>query len=252
MELKTKEFSERPVGELVSEDYRRADIFKANGIDFCCGGKKSVQQACEENGVDPQHIVNALNDLSVQPTGPRQDFRKWELDFTCDYIVNTHHAYVNEAITQIKLYLEKVARVHGGNNPELHEVRDAFETLAGEMTAHMKKEELILFPQIKKMVAAKKQGQRISRPPFGSISNPINAMEAEHEGAGNLIADIRKLTHDFTPPAHACATYRVSFASLQQFEEDLHRHVHLENNILFPAALKLETELFGDDNKGQN
>ena len=236
----------RSVGELVSEDYRRADILKSFGIDFCCGGKKTLQQACTEKEVNLDGVVAELSDLATQPNGGRQDPRKWDLDFLCDYIVNTHHHYVEQAIPQIQGYTEKVAGVHGPDHPNLVEIANHFGAVAGEMAMHMKKEELILFPHIKQMAIAKKSGARPQRPPFGTIQNPINAMEVEHDSAGSLLAAIRKLSDDFSLPEWACTTYRVSFEKLKEFEEDLHRHVHLENNILFPAAIAMEDELFGE------
>ncbi len=245
MQTQQLNFEDRSVGELVSEDYRRADIFKSFGIDFCCGGKKTVKDACAEKDVNMQGLSTALADLAIQPSGPKQDPRQWDLDFLCDYIVNTHHHYVEQSIPQIQAYTEKVASVHGSGNPNLVKIAACFKQVAGEMVVHMRKEELILFPYIKKMAAARKAGEPLAQAPFGSIRNPINAMEADHENAGNLMATIRELSHEFTLPEQACATYQVSFARLSEFEEDLHRHVHLENNILFPAAFTMENELFG-------
>ena len=236
-------FDEKYVGELVSEDYRRADIFKSFVIDFCCGGKKSVSQVCEDKGVDKNELVKALMDLQFQVTGPKQDYRDWSPDFMCDYITHTHHKYVTNAIPVIRAYIEKVARVHGGDNPSLVEIVHLFNELANELLDHMRKEEVILFPYIKNMAAAKHSGLRLPSPAFVTIKNPIAAMEADHEGAGNAMAKIHELTRNFTPPEHACATYRVSFASLKAFEDDLHLHVHLENNILFPAAIAMERTL---------
>lgn len=237
------EFHKYQVGELVSEDYRRAEIFKSYNIDFCCGGKKSVEQACGEVGISVQPVIDALNDLELQPSGPRQDYRKWTLDFLCDYIVNTHHTYVKEAIPQIVAFLNKVCDVHGNNHPELMEIRAIFLPFAGELTVHMQKEEIILFPQIKRMIDVQKQNIDFTSPPFGSIGNPIAAMEADHEDAGQVLAKINKLSNGFTPPADACSTYQVTLLNLKQFEDDLHRHVHLENNILYPAAIELEETL---------
>ncbi len=246
MQTQQLNFEGQSVGELVGEDYRRADIFKSFGIDFCCGGKKTVKQACAEKDVDMAALTTALNDLAIQPGGPKQNPREWSLDFLCDYIVNTHHHYVEQSIPQIQAHTEKVASVHGPNNPDLIRIADLFKEVAGVMVVHMRKEELMLFPFIKKMVAAQKSGARLELLPFGSIRNPVRAMESEHEGAGNHMATIRRLSNNFAPPEQACATYRVSCARLLEFEEDLHQHVHLENNILFPAAIALENELINE------
>lgn len=251
MQTPIERFEEGSVGDLVSEDYRRADIFKSFGIDFCCGGKKTLKEACLEKGLDIDKVKSALNELALQPTGARLDYRKWELDFLCDYIVNTHHQYVHQAVPHLKAYTEKVASVHGSKHPELFQISEHFESMAGEMVMHMRKEELVLFPYIKKLVAAKKSGNFMEPPPFGSVINPVQAMEAEHESAAHHMRAIGELSNNFTVPEDGCTTYRVLFASLKEFEEDLHQHVHLENNILFPGAIKLEKELFNDREKTQ-
>ncbi|MCF7922004.1 MAG: iron-sulfur cluster repair di-iron protein [Candidatus Marinimicrobia bacterium] len=241
------EIRHKSVGQLVSDDFRSASVFKSFDIDYCCGGKKTLEQACKENDLEIVGVVTALNEVVKQPKGSGIDYRQWKLDFLCDYIVNTHHAYVNNAIDQISMDIVKVLRAHGSPHPELLEIKACFDQLSSELTTHMKKEEIILFPYIKKMVQDQNSNQNPSRPPFGSIQNPINAMETEHVGAGKLIARIRNLSNDYTVPADGCTTYGVTLAGLHQFEEDLHQHIHLENNILFPSAIKLEKEIFGSE-----
>ncbi|MDX5347457.1 MAG: iron-sulfur cluster repair di-iron protein [Hymenobacteraceae bacterium] len=232
------------IGELVAKDYRKAQIFKKYGLDFCCGGKKSVKAACEEKGIDADAVERELNTLTDAPTTKQtQNFDKWELGFLADYIENNHHTYVREALPALTEYTTKIARVHGQRHPELLEVAKHFAAVAAELNAHMPKEERILFPYIKQLAEAKKKGEKISRPAFGTIQNPINMMEMEHEAAGNAMEAIRQLTNNYTLPADACATYRVAFSKLQEFEDDLHQHIHLENNILFPKAVELEKEL---------
>jgi regulator of cell morphogenesis and NO signaling len=233
------------VGELVAKDYRKAQVFKKYGIDFCCGGKKSLKQVCEEKGINPETVESELNAMPETGSAAARgnEYEKWDLGFLGDYIVNVHHTYVREAIPTLYEYTTKVARVHGGRHPEVVEVAKHFVNIANELEAHMPKEERVLFPFIKQMVEAKKSGVKIDRPAFGSIQNPINMMEMEHEAAGGELEAIRNLTNDYTLPADACATYRVMFSKLQEFEEDLHRHIHLENNVLFPKALELEKEV---------
>lgn len=234
---------DKTVAELVTEDYRRAEVFKKFGIDFCCGGKKRLAAACEAKGVDMQALTQQL--LAVeQREAPAagQKFRQWEIDFLAAYIVNEHHKYVKENIPLLLEFTQKVARVHGERHPETVQVAGLFLETARELEQHMMKEEQVLFPYINSLQAAKKSGH-FQRPPFQSAENPIRMMEEEHDHAGNLMKQIRQLTGDFTPPPDACNTYRVAYLKLQEFEEDLHRHIHLENNILFPKTLELERRL---------
>ncbi|WP_066834788.1 iron-sulfur cluster repair di-iron protein [Rufibacter ruber] len=231
------------VGELVAKDFRKAQVFKKYGIDFCCGGKKSVAQACEEKGVSQEQLERELGALPDTSAVAETDFASWDPSFLADYIVNIHHKYVREAIPALYEYTNKIARVHGSRHPELVQVANHFVNVANELESHMPKEERVLFPYIKQLNEAKQKGAKLAPAAFGSIQNPINMMEMEHEAAGGELEAIRTLTNDFTLPEDACATYRVAFAKLQEFEKDLHRHIHLENNILFPKALELEKEV---------
>lgn len=232
------------IGELVASDYRKAEVFKKFGLDFCCGGKKSVEEACEKKGIDVTKVKEALRGVDeVKESIPSEDFNKWSLDFLSDYIMNTHHNYVKEAIPVLHQYLNKVSKVHGGRHPELVQIYDLYIDLANELEMHMRKEEMILFPYIKELVHNKQKGNEHTPPEFESIRNPINMMEAEHDTAGDNLSRMKELSNGFQPPEDACTTYRVSFQKLQEFEDDLHRHIHLENNILFPKAIKLEEEL---------
>lgn len=234
----------KTVGEIVAEDYRWAEIFKKHGIDFCCGGKKPLNVVCAEKQIDLQQLIEKYKTLVQQgDSHPSQSFRDWEADFLADYIVNVHHKYVSENIPLLHEFTQKVARVHGAAHPELVEIAKLFEAVAQEMTMHMRKEELILFPYIKRLVAAQKNQQPLAAPPFGTVENPIRMMEEEHDRAGELMKKIGELSGQFTPPQDACNTYRVTYAKLKEFEEDLHQHVHLENNILFPKAMAMEAEL---------
>ncbi len=231
------------IGELVSQDWRRAEVFKKYGIDYCCGGKRTVVEACEKKGIEPSVIEVELEQIASKPSDKRNDYSRWELDFLADYIVNNHHRYVTEAIPFIDELSKKVARVHGDNHKELIEIEGNAQAVINELTMHMPKEERILFPYIKEMVQAKRQNIPLAPPPFGTIANPIRMMEAEHTSAGGAMEAIEKLSNNFTPPVDACMSYRVLFAKLQEFQQDLHQHIHLENNILFPKAIQLEAEL---------
>jgi regulator of cell morphogenesis and NO signaling len=175
--------------------------------------------------------------------GRAYDYNNWELDFLTDHILNVHHNYVEQNIPLILTYCEKVAKVHGKTHPEVIKIRDLFYQIAGELASHLKKEELILFPFIKKAVKAEKEGSSLQRPPFGTAENPVRMMEAEHESAGELFKEIARLSDGYTAPEGACNTFRAMYAKLDEFEQDLHLHVHLENNILFPKALELERKV---------
>src|SRR5699024_9223272 len=172
-----------------------------------------------------------------------QDFESWPLDLLADYIVKTHHRYSERQIQTLKPYLDKICQVHGGRHPELFEIKSIVDDLAGDIASHLKKEELILFPFIKKLVAAEEENKKPETSAGQSVGNPVDMMKHEHDDQGEAFRKIAALSNDFTPPQDACNTYRVTFGLLQEFEDDLHKHIHLENNILFPKAIKLEEKL---------
>mgnify|MGYP001419951713 CR=1 FL=1 len=232
----------KKVAELVAENIKTAHIFKKYGIDFCCGGGISIQKACEKANINFEELERDL--LNVDQNRDRAtNYNSWKLDFLTDHIINVHHSYVEENIPLLIQYAAKVAKVHGERHPELLEIQNLFTLVATELSGHLRKEELILFPFIKKLVQAKIEGAGLPKAQFGTVDNPIKMMEAEHEEAGEILRKIAKLSNNYTPPEGACNTYRAFFAKLDEFEQDLHQHVHLENNILFPKALQLEKEL---------
>lgn len=231
------------IGELVAQDYRTASVFKKHGIDFCCQGNRTINDACENKSINTNLVLSDLEEIAHVKEGSAMDYQSWPLDLLADYIEKKHHRYVEEKSTEIKPYLNKICEVHGAHHPELFEIRDHFNASAGILAQHMKKEELVLFPFIRKMVKAKQAGTKIEAPGFGTIENPIRNMEAEHTIEGDRFKKIEELSNQYTPPADACNTYRVTIALLKEFEEDLHKHIHLENNILFPKSIKLEKEL---------
>lgn len=241
----TKAFSdekEKTIGEIVSDDYRKAEVFKKFKIDFCCGGKKTIAQACIDKGVDLIELKKELRDIDSQSKSPSQRYNTWPLDFLVDYILNTHHSYVSESIPLLLEYTKKVAKVHGAEHVEMIVVAEKIQDAANELTSHMYKEEKILFPYIKKLVSAQASSEKINRE-FGGILNPIQAMEHEHELVGDIFKTIRSVTNNYTPPADACNTFRVTLKKLEEFEDDLHQHIHLENNILFPKSEELEKRI---------
>ena len=231
------------IGELVAKDYRTASVFKKYGIDFCCQGNRTIDDACEKKNIDPKSVVQDLDTAIQAPGTNTTDYESWPLDLLADYIEKKHHRYVVEKTAEIKPYLDKICRVHGERHPELLEIREHFYVTAGELAQHMKKEELILFPFVRQMADAKHEGSKIAAPHFGTVQNPIAMMMHEHTAEGDRFRKIEELSNDYTPPQNACNTYRVTFALLKEFEADLHLHIHLENNILFPKAVELEKEL---------
>lgn len=221
------------LGEIVTSDFRTASVFKEVGIDFCCGGKTSLLQACQDKGLDTSVVIERLDALSIEPANPSQNFNEWKLDFLADYIVNTHHRYVLKTLPELMFYTQKIASVHGSHHVELLEVAVLFEQINTELLQHLKNEEEVLFPAIKKMLAGPSPEMR------DLITSTIVRMNGEHEFAGGAMDKINVLTRQYAIPDDACNTYRVALKMLEQFEDDLHIHVHLENNILFPKALLL-------------
>lgn len=231
---------DKTVGDTVTENIKAAHIFKKYGIDFCCGGGISIEKACEKKNVDFSQLEEELS--VVDAAQKAYDYKSWELGFLIDHIINVHHTYVQDSIPLILEYSSRVAKVHGHHYTEVLEINELFVAVAEELTSHLQKEEVILFPYIKKMVALKGE-EKIETPPFGSVNNPVEMMEQEHEIAGDIFKKIAGLTNNYTPPEDACNTFRALYAKLEEFEQDLHQHIHLENNILFVKAIQLEKEL---------
>ncbi len=232
--------NEKSIGQQVAENYRKAEIFKKFGIDFCCGGKKTLSKVCQEKNLDLDLIKKELNKIEGMEGIASQNFQTWDAEFLADYIINTHHKYVKLTIPFLLEITKKVARVHGEERPELIDIANLFADVADELTAHMFKEEQVLFPYIKQLNASHTTPNSQHFPAFASVEQPILMMEHEHETVGELFRSIRTLSDDYTPPNSACNSYKVSYSKLKEFEEDLHQHIHLENNILFPKALDLE------------
>lgn len=241
MSFSDKKILQQQVGQLVAEDYRLAEVFQKHGIDFCCGGNVPIGEACRQQGVDPETLLKELEAISNAPRKPDSpDFLRWSPDFLVEYIINNHHAYLKEAIPALRTFTEKVAQAHGNSHPEVVEIHNLFQALANELEPHMMKEEHVLFPLIQQISQAVKQQ---SGPVGMPVGGPIQQMELEHDRAGNLIKEIRQLSHDFTLPADACNTFEATYKKLVEFEADLFQHIHLENNILFPQVIELQEKL---------
>jgi len=232
----------KTLAEIVTDNIRAAVIFEEFGLDFCCKGNRALSNACADKNIDVQKIVNELTNLSDNSNGA-QNVNDWQLDFLVDYIVNNHHQYVRRMIPVISLHADKVASVHGENHPETLKIADLFLAVREELEGHMMKEERILFPQIKQMVMTQKENSQFFPPPFGTIQNPIRMMELEHTNAGDAFYQIREMSDNYTFPEDACNTFKALYSELKEFEKDLHKHIHLENNVLFPKSIELESEL---------
>lgn len=225
---------EPTIGQMVAEDIRKAEVFKKLGIDFCCGGKKTVRQACAEKGMEEKTVFAELENIGER-NRDSPDFEKWKLSLLADYIIQQHHGYIRQNEQIITELTGKVAVKHGVNNPVLVTIYEKVAELMKELLTHMKKEEIILFPYIKKLEETK-GADNVSN----SLESAINVMERDHDLAGELMREIRSLAKNYVAPANACNSHKLMLYKLEEFENDLFRHVHLENNILFPGAIALE------------
>lgn len=225
------------IGEMAAKDMRKAEVFKRNGIDFCCGGKKTVEEACAEKGLDTLRIKEELQQAAQSNPVSQHDYNSWDLSFLADYIVNVHHGYIQKNAPLLKEMSYAVAEHHGKTNPELDIVRDKVDELIAELNVHMKKEEMILFPYIKQI-----ESRNESPSGFSSVMQPISVMEHDHDIVGDLLKEMNVATNNFTAPANACNSFKFLYHKLNEFETDLHLHIHLENNILFPKAIALEQQ----------
>lgn len=221
------------VGEIVANDFRTSSVFKKAGIDFCCGGKQSFNEACIENGIDAAQLENEILTATEEPMNEFMNFKNWNPVFLSEYIVNTHHKFVLKNLPELVFFTQKIASVHGENHSELVEVADLFVKINTELLQHLKNEEEVLFPAIKEVINTNSATAK------KTIVSEITRMLDEHDFAGGAMDEINRITKGYQVPADGCNTYRVAFKLLEQFEDDLHTHVHLENNILFPKALEL-------------
>jgi regulator of cell morphogenesis and NO signaling len=230
------------LAEIVRQNYKAAAVLEKFNLDFCCNGGRQIDAACKEGKVDTARVIEELTKLeSKTPDDP--NFDDWSLHRLVDYVQTRHHAYVEEKTPVLKRYLDKICQVHGARHPELIEVRRLFWEVSDGLIVHMKKEEMMLFPFIKKIEKAKDTKTAAQSPLFKSVSSPVGMMKADHAEEGERLSRIAALTNHYIAPDDACNTYRVAYELLKEFEQDLHIHIHIENNILFPAAIQLESEL---------
>lgn len=225
------------VGSIVAQRPALSRVFEQVGIDYCCGGKIPLDEACRKKGIDPTQLLATLAQAAAMPSETGVNAAAMTLTSLVEHIEATHHGYLKTELPRLEAMTKKVAAVHGEHDARLAQVRDTYAGLAAEMGSHMMKEEQILFPMIRQLEAS------ATLPAFhcGSVGNPIRVMEMEHDQAGAALATMRTLTDGFTPPDWACNTYRAMLDALAHLEDDLHQHVHKENNILFPRAIALES-----------
>lgn len=230
------------VSDIVKSDYRAAAVFEQYGIDFCCKGNRMLDSACGEKGIDTSAVIGELERLGDVSSADNNRYELWDLDYLGQYIINNHHNYIRNSVPRIAAHVEKVAYKHGGRHPHIIEVESLFSQISAELLSHLQKEEKILFPMINSIAEQARSGKNASDN-MVSISGPVSVMEAEHSGAGEILERIRELTDNFTLPADACNTFAVTYQELKEFETDLHKHIFLENSILFPRAVQLENQL---------
>lgn len=231
--------AEQSVGSWVTADYRLAAVFEKYGIDYCCGGQKPVGQACAEQGISPNNILREVAKITEMP-GSGERYDQWSLDFLADYIVNQFHLYTKKILPRLSETIETVAQVHGESHPETLTIAALWPEVQGELARHMQKEELLLFPYIKRLVRSQAEVSAPSLPPFDSAQKLIETMEKEHDETGDVLHKIATLSNNYTPPEDACPTFHTLYALLKEFEAATKKHIHLENNILFPKTIELE------------
>lgn len=229
------------VSEIAVGSLAAVRVFEKLGIDYCCGGKRPLADVCREKGYDLESVQRDLESALNVSAGPARDWNSEPLQDLIDHIVSTHHEYLRREFGPLSERLAKVYRVYNQRyGPTLTGLPEVFAALREELEMHLRKEEMILFPTIAAYESARQNGAPLPRAPFGTVNNPIQMMEAEHDSAGEALAAIRQITGNYTIPEYACVTYRSLMVGLKELEEDLHMHIHLENNILFPRAAELE------------
>ncbi len=231
---------DQTVREIAIENPWSVPVFESLGIDYCCGGKRSLQEACQRAKVPLDEVIQRLSAVSDQPAEAAGNWAESSIRDLLGHIVQDHHGYIRSESPRLVSLLQKVVARHGAAHPELKSIQELFAAMLDELLMHMMKEENVLFPYLAKMEAAASEGRAVPAAMFGSIEVPISRMLADHDDAGELLVRIRALSGDFRPPEDACPTYRALYHGLKQFERDLHQHVHLENNIVFPRALEME------------
>jgi len=236
--------AEKTVGELALENPAATRVFEKLGIDYCCGGGQTLEKACQAAQVSINRVEGLLAEASriASATPLARNWQAEPLSELLAHIRSTHHVYTREEIARLGPLFDKVCSVHAKNHPELLRLREIFSDLAEELTTHLMKEEMVLFPYILRMEEAAVAKEPALPPPFGSVRNPVAMMRNEHDGAGNALRSMRQISDGYAAPPDACVSFRTLYQALAAFEADLHQHIHLENNVLFPRAIEMERE----------
>ena len=233
---------QKTVAQIVTQNIKASHIFKKYNIDFCCGGGVSLDQICQKNEIEYDVLVNEIRNYTTNQD-MQHDYDAWPLNILIEHIIEVHHKYVEENLPLLLQYAEKVVKVYGHHYHEVVEIYQLIQMAAKDLSAHMMKEEVVLFPFIKKLILAEKEHLDVEVPHFNTVINPIHLMEDEHETVGNIFKEIARLSNNYSPPEDACNTFKALYDKLDEFEQDLHTHIHLENNILHPKATSLEKRI---------
>ncbi|MCZ2112993.1 MAG: DUF542 domain-containing protein [Anaerolineae bacterium] len=237
--------AEKNVGDVVAADYRAAAVFDKYGIDFYGRGQTSVKQACLDKGVAVASLLQDLEQVEQAP-GSAERHDQWALDVLSDYIVKEFHIYTKDMFPRITEQIEAVASAHGDAHPETRTIAALWPGLKGEMAMHMQREELLLFPYIKRLMKSEAEGITPKKPPFGTAKDLIDKMEAEHDSSGNVLLEMERVSRGYEPPEDASPAYRALYADLKEFEAATKKHFHMENNVLFPKSIELERKLLAE------
>ena len=227
------------VGEIVTHKFACTSVFQKYHIDFCCGGNTRLADAAQQQGIPLAQIVAELNAVDNEKVGQHFNFNDWSLELLCDYVLKYHHPRIRAQGPIIKQHLDKIVTVHGKNHPSLLEVKMLFDEALVDLESHLMKEENILFPYIYGLVTDGEPTEK-DTPCFGTVRNPVRMMMHEHDQEGERFRKIEQLTDGYTPPEDACNTYRFALSGLKAFQDHLHEHIHIENNMIFPQAINLE------------
>lgn len=231
------------VREIAIEAPATTRVFEKYKIDYCCGGRRSIKDACAASGVDADELSKALEQALALPAEPEQP-EQMSIPQLIDHIIDTHHVFTRRELFRLSGLVDKVSSKHGERHPELFKLKNLFTALSDDLLLHLKKEEAALFPYVQELARAKERSTLPMIAPFGSVEHPVGMMETEHEDAGSILTQMRQVTNDYQVPEGACPSYTALYFGLEELEKDLHRHIHLENNILFPRAVELEAAVF--------
>ena len=239
------DLTDRTIREIAVEMPATTRVFEELKIDYCCGGNKNFLEACEAANLSPDIVKNKITDALKDSDKTSIDDLTHQISPAklIDLIIEKHHTFAQKEITRLIPLMDKVAGKHGEHHPELLSIQKTFTDLCNDLMPHMQKEEVVLFPYIKNIEASEITNQPASRPPFGTVQNPVRMMQGEHDTAGDFLKQIRKLTNDYKLPEAACPSFQSLYFGLEELERDLHQHIHLENNILFPLAIELEEKV---------